>query len=310
MSGETSPFAAHVALDVVDGVRREVREATVLQVAPEQFHGVEVRGVGWKPDEVTARMSGPPALHELVLVRASPIPHQDEWTADVAPELAKKAHHLGAPNVASVSCRRRGDTIKAPMPETFSCARANGQRRRQATRGPRAAQYRHHQEAGFIEADQVGAEAPEFFYPAPVTQDPGAHPPIVALLGAGLGPLGAEATRAEQSADVIRMVDDFELTTDEVDDPSTRPQACAIAGRFRPRITRRASRCRCAGLSFGGRPDAGRARSPARPLSSVRALPSADGTPIDAEARRRRCSSSAGLPCGRMPYLPQRSITF
>ena len=55
MSGETSPFAAHVALDVVDGVRREVREATVLQVAPEQFHGVEVRCVGWKPDDVAAR---------------------------------------------------------------------------------------------------------------------------------------------------------------------------------------------------------------------------------------------------------------
>src|SRR5438132_276095 len=118
-------------------------------------------------------MSMQPALHELVLVRASPIPNQDEWTADVAPEMAKKAHHLGAPNVASrVQGQRQGELSAtrrhdqgADAGNLLVRARANGQRRRQATRGPCAAEYRHHQEAGFIEADQVGAEAPEFFLP-------------------------------------------------------------------------------------------------------------------------------------------------
>ena len=233
-----------------------------------------------------------PALHELVLVRASPIPNQDEWTADVAPEMAKKAHHLGAPNVASrVQGQRQGELSAtrrhdqgADAGNLLVRARANGQRRRQATRGPCAAEYRHHQEAGFIEADQVGAEAPEFFYPAPVTQDPVAHPPIVALLGAGLGPLGAEATRAEQSPDVIRMVDDFELTTDEVDDPSTRPQACAIAGRFRPRHHQAGQSMPLREAEFRRSTRRRAGAQPGAALSSVRALPSADGTPSDAEA--------------------------
>ena len=123
-----------------------------------------------------------------------------------------------------------------------------------------------------------------FFYPAPVTQDPVAHPPIVALLGAGLGPLGAEATRAEQSPDVIRMVDDFELTTDEVDDPSTRPQACAIAGRFRPRHHQAGQSMPLREAEFRRSTRRRAGAQPGAALSSVRALPSADGTPSDAEA--------------------------
>src|SRR6266446_5783231 len=96
-----------------------------------------------------------------------------------------------------------------------------------------------------------------FFYRGPVHPNPLAHPLIIALLGPRLRPLRAEATRTEQSTDVIRMVGDVEVVTDEVDDPSTRPQICAIPGRFRPghhqarqlvlllrRQIRRAPRCR------------------------------------------------------------------
>src|SRR3989449_7419994 len=96
-----------------------------------------------------------------------------------------------------------------------------------------------------------------FFYRGPVHPNPLAHPLIIALLGPRLRPLRAEATRTEQSTDVIRMVGDVEVVTDEVDDPSTRPQIRAIPGRFRPgdhqarqlllllcRQLRRAPRCR------------------------------------------------------------------
>jgi hypothetical protein len=99
-----------------------------------------------------------------------------------------------------------------------------------------------------------------------------------------LGPLGAEATRAEQAPDVIRMVGDFELTTDEVDDPSTRPQAGAIAGGFRAREDQP---CQSAPLRRAEFRRAPRGRASAQPgaaLSSVRPLPSADRAPIDAEA--------------------------
>jgi hypothetical protein len=80
------------------------------------------------------------------------------------------------------------------------------------------------------------------------------------------------------------MVGDVEVVTDEVDDPSTRPQMCAIPGRFRPghhqarqlllllrRQLRRAPRCRA------------RAQTGAA-LASMRPLPSADRAPIDTQA--------------------------
>ncbi len=56
--GQASPLATHVGVDVLDGVRSEVGEAAVLEVAPEQLYGVEFWCVGRQPDEVEAR---PPA---------------------------------------------------------------------------------------------------------------------------------------------------------------------------------------------------------------------------------------------------------
>ena len=114
--------------------------------------------------------------------------------------------------------------------------------------------------------------------------NPLAHALIVALLGPRLRPLRTEATRTEQAADVIGMVDDLELLTNQIDDPPARPQACAIAGGFRPghdqarqlpplrgRQLRRSARCW--------------ARAQARPaLPPMRALPPSHGAPIDAQA--------------------------
>ena len=61
------PLAAHLMSDLVDGVRREVCEPPVLEVAPEQLHGVEFGRVGRKPDDVPAMMRGEPGSHEPVL---------------------------------------------------------------------------------------------------------------------------------------------------------------------------------------------------------------------------------------------------
>ena len=159
-----------MASDLVDGVWSEVRETTVLEVAPEQLHGVEFGGVGRKPDDVPARMRGQPRAHELVLVRVAAVPDQDDGPAYVTREMAEKPQACG-PRMfirgysasARVSWRRRGDTTSAPMPETFSCERARGHRRRRSAPRPRASEHRHHQKAGLIETDQVGAAAREFF---------------------------------------------------------------------------------------------------------------------------------------------------
>ena len=47
MSSQAPALAANVPADLLDAVRSEVREATVFQVAPEQFHRVEFGRIGW-----------------------------------------------------------------------------------------------------------------------------------------------------------------------------------------------------------------------------------------------------------------------
>src|SRR4030095_5878918 len=95
------------------GVGGEVRQAAVLQVAPEKLHWVEVRRVRREPDAAAARMRGEPGPHELVLMAAPPIPEQDEWAADVTGEMAKKPQHFGATNVAVRMQRQRQGNLPA-----------------------------------------------------------------------------------------------------------------------------------------------------------------------------------------------------
>src|SRR5512132_287362 len=114
MPSHAAALTAHRGLDGLDGVRGEVRQATVLQVAPEEFHRVEVRRVRRKPDDVAARMSGEPGPDELVLVGAPTIPEQGDWPADVTGEMAQKPQDLGTPNVAVRMQRQRQGDPPAP----------------------------------------------------------------------------------------------------------------------------------------------------------------------------------------------------
>jgi len=174
-AAQAAALAAHVPLDLVDGVRSEVRESAVLEVAPEQLHRVEVGRIGRKPDDLPARMPGQPRAHELVLVRIAAIPDKDNGAPHMAREMAEKPQDLGPPNVESrVQGQGQGDLLtvrrddeRANAGDLFMRAGAYGERRRGAARRPRAAEHRHHQEAGLIEADQVSAPAGEFFLPEP-----------------------------------------------------------------------------------------------------------------------------------------------
>jgi hypothetical protein len=95
--------------------------------------------------------------------------------------------------------------------------------------------------------------------------------------------LRTEATGAEQTADVIWMVDDVEVLANQVDDAPAGPQAGAVSGSLgagdnqprqalplRRRELRRATGC-------GTRAQAG------APVPPVRLLPSAHRSPIDAD---------------------------
>src|SRR5262245_42068131 len=110
VSSQASALADHRGLDVVRGVRREVRQSAVLEIAPEEFHRLEVGRVWRKPDELAAWMSGEPRAHELVLVGTPAIPEQDEWPTDVTGEMAKKPQYLRAANVAlRMQSQRQGE---------------------------------------------------------------------------------------------------------------------------------------------------------------------------------------------------------
>jgi len=292
MASHATTLSADRKVDVFRGVGGEVRQAAVLQVAPEELHGVQIRGVWRKPDDATARMSDEAGSHELVLVGASPIPEQDEWPADLTSEMAKKSQQFGAPNVAVRMQRQRQSDLPAPWRhdqranarDLLVRARPHGNRRGGAAGRPRPAKDRHHQEADFIEADEMRAEPVEFFLPWPNPLDPLPHTTVVALLRARLWALRTEPTGAEQAPDVVGVVDDSEMVTDQVDDAPTRPQARPIASRFGPRDhqARQSLPLRGGELrrSTGCRPGA-QARTA---LASVRPLPSADRAPIDAQA--------------------------
>ena len=60
MASHAPTLSADRTVDVFRGVGGEVRQAAVLQVAPEELHRVQIRGVWRKPDDATARMSGEP----------------------------------------------------------------------------------------------------------------------------------------------------------------------------------------------------------------------------------------------------------
>jgi hypothetical protein len=96
--------------------------------------------------------------------------------------------------------------------------------------------------------------------------------------------LRAEATRAQESADVIRVVVDVELLTDEVDEPSARPQVRAVPGRFRPRDDEARQSLPLLRRELGRPTRCGAGAQPRAALPPVRPLPSTHRAPIDAEA--------------------------
>lgn len=97
----------------------------------------------------------------------------------VAGEVAKKPEHLRSPDIHPREERQgEGDLAAvgrhdqgADARHLFMGASAHGQRRRDSAWRPCAPENRHHQKAGFIESDQVGAESTEFFLPGPTPAD-------------------------------------------------------------------------------------------------------------------------------------------
>src|SRR5215813_12661294 len=197
---------------------------------------------------------------------------------------------------AKVSCRRRGDTISAPIPETFSCERA---RTGSVGVAPRGAHVR--RSTGSIRNPVSSRQtrwAPRrcsFFYRGPIDLDPLAHAPVVALFRARLGALRTEATGPEQPPDVVGMVEDLEAIADQLNESPTRPQAGAIAGGFRSGDDEAGQVPALDGAELGRSTGRWSRAETGGALSSVSSLPTPDGAPIDTEAVRHHMNGDLPL---------------
>jgi len=175
MSPQAAALATDMPADLLDAVRREIREAGVLQVAPEQFHRVEFGRVGRQPGEVPATMRDQPGGDDTMLVGEPAIPDEDDWTAHVATKVLEKPTHLRPANVlpgierkgeGELSAARRHDQRANPG-DLLVRAGPHRQRRGHAAWYPGPAEHRQHHEPRFIEADEMGAEPAKFFLPWP-----------------------------------------------------------------------------------------------------------------------------------------------
>src|SRR5262245_19615246 len=135
---------------------------------------------------------------------------------------------------AKVIRRRWGETITAPIPETFSWERARTQRVGVIPRRPQV-----RRSTGAIRKPVSSRHtrcAPSrwsFFYARPLDLHPLTDAAVVSLLGDALRALRGQATGPQEPADVIGMVGDPEASSNELDDPPTGPEPGRIARSFR-----------------------------------------------------------------------------
>lgn len=167
---EVAHFLAGRAVNVGHMIGREVREAAVLEIRPEVVDGIEIGSVGWETFDVPVGAGSQPLADLAVPVRAGPVPQHDHRTPEVV-EVAEHPEDLGPPDIfpgierqvegeASAPGRHAehaeaGDFLVGPRPD--------GQPRGYPAESPGAAQDRGHQEARFVQAEQPGTQASQFF---------------------------------------------------------------------------------------------------------------------------------------------------
>lgn len=106
-----------------------------------------------------------------------------------------------------------------------------------------------------------------FFNSGEVLLDPEADTPIIAFSGYLLGPLGRQAQRAQQTADMIWVIGDMEPIFEEPHNSLAGPQSGLKSESLRSlQDPLHQAAALCLGVNLGGRPGAGLARSPLGPL--------------------------------------------
>lgn len=149
----------------------QVRERVHLQVRPDSFDGVQLRRVGRK--ELHVEVTGPPdhPRDRTAPMDVEPIPHEDDGTLDLAPEIA---HELGEPFAVDVAIGPDREVKSNPTPLRryrqraddrgfFSVAAWLWKDRRLPTRRPGSAHERCEKKPALVEKDDVGVQPLRFF---------------------------------------------------------------------------------------------------------------------------------------------------
>ena len=148
-----------------DAVRRRSFEE-----APDEFVGVEFRGITRKEMGMDSAMAAQQGLDDFRPVRATPVPQQDDRTPDVPQEVTDKPGDLLCPNV---SARMKTEVQRPPFSPGRDAEGRNGrdlrpvsghhQHRRAPAGRPSSLDARNQKEAGFIQKDQMRPKSLGFF---------------------------------------------------------------------------------------------------------------------------------------------------
>jgi hypothetical protein len=138
-----------------------VRKIPVLGMAPEHFHGIEIRSVRWQPLEHDPATLPKPRLDLLCPMWLTAVPYESESVGQMSPQPLKESKHFCASDVMRIlspvktkSPTTRCDRDRANARESIA-AIPLAQNGRLPPRCPRTPDHRLEHKAALIDKDHV-----------------------------------------------------------------------------------------------------------------------------------------------------------
>ena len=173
MATDAGAAATERRAERVEGWRTHIRQFPALEVAPDQFDRVQLRGVAWQtldaqPGALLRQVTG----HPSTLMSRQPVPDQDDR---LAPKVPLEVPQEGDQRAIGVAARLslKEEPSLAPIPSEGQCAGHRqplpaaadmGQDGRFPPRRPRSADDGLLREATFVLEDDPGPSAPGVFF--------------------------------------------------------------------------------------------------------------------------------------------------
>src|SRR5438128_10965957 len=198
MATDADAAATERRAERVEGWRTHIRQFPALEVTPDQFDRVQLRGVAWQtldaqPRALLRQVTG----HPSTLMSRQPVPDQDDR---LAPKVPLEVPQEGDQRAIGVAARLslKGEPRLAPIPSEGQCAGHRqalpaaadmGQDGRFPPRRPRSADDGLLREATFVLEDDPGPSAPGVFLAAASAASPGPDRRLVPFSRAPRRPL-------------------------------------------------------------------------------------------------------------------------